>query len=163
MVEIKFSRLKKEFPSSAKELVVDQGLVLSFLNSPIRKKIMKFARLEKKEINAVNEIVDYYSKLKIEEEKKFPPNTTKDLAKLEINILKHLFNAEVLKFKNLEWEEAFDITRKILKVEYPNSVILNMLETEKIATLLDIKKMPSELLVFDLTNKKIIGVEVLLK
>ncbi|MDD5651310.1 MAG: hypothetical protein PHF86_13000 [Candidatus Nanoarchaeia archaeon] len=166
MVEIKFSRLKKDFPKSAKELVTDQELVLTFLNSPIRDKVMKFSKLNRDEIKSINEIVNYYSKLKIEVEKKSKPKLTGDLTKLEVEILKNIFSAEMLTFKNLKMEEAFEIAKKIIKVEYPNSVILNMLETDKIATLLGLeteKEFPSELLVFDTLNNKIVGVEILLK
>lgn len=162
MVEVKFSRLKKECPKCASELLVDQELLLVFLNSPIRDKIMKFSRLTKQEINSVMELVNYYAKLKIEEEK----SNSKEINKIEIDVLKKIFSAELLKFKNLKIENAFEIAKRILNVEYPDAVILNMLETDKIATLAGLdtkKKFPSELLVFDSANKKIIGVEIIVK
>ncbi len=163
MVNLKFSKLKKECSKCASELLVDQELLLAFLNSPIRDKIMKFSKLNKKEISSIMKIVDYYSKLKIQQEKKLKLKTKKDILKIEVNLLKKIFNAKILKFKKIKTEEAFNITKKILKKEYPNSVILSMLETDKIAALLGIKTIPSELLVFDSKNKKIIGVEVLVK
>lgn len=163
MVSLKFSKLKKECSKCASELLVDQELLLSFLNSPIRNKIMKFSRLNKKEISSIMKIADYYSKLKIQQEKKLKSKSRKDILKIEINLLKKIFSAKILKFRKIKTEEAFNITKNIIKKEYPNSVILDMLKTNKIATLLNIKAIPSELLVFDIKNKKIIGVEVLVK
>ncbi|MBU0929561.1 MAG: hypothetical protein KJ623_00640 [Nanoarchaeota archaeon] len=166
MVEVQFSRLKKECPKCAEELVVDQELLLSFLNSPIRKKVMKFAKLNKKDINSIMEIVEHYAKLKIEQEKKLKEKTSKEILKIEVSILKNMFIAEVLEFKKLKIEDLLNVAKSILQVEYPDSVILNMLETDKIATLLGIdtnKKFPSELLVFDSKNKKIIGVKIINK
>lgn len=166
MVELKFSRLKKEFPKEASGLLVDQELLLVFLNSPIRNRIMKFARLDKKEQSVIKEFIDYYAKLKIEEEKKRKPKTSNGVRKIEISILKRMFSGEVLEFKNLKKENVFKVASNILKIEYPNSVVLDMLETDKIATLAGIetkKEFPSGLLVFDLDNKKIIGVEVIIK
>ncbi len=166
MVEIKFSRLKKECPVCADDLMVDQELLLLFLNSPIRDKIMKFSKLNKNEKKVIQEFVDYYSKLKIEFEKKKRPETENDVRDIEVNILKKIFDAEILGFKNLKRKEALEIARKIIKVGYPDSVVLEMLEVDKIATLTGIntkKEFPSEFLIFDIKNKKIIGISIKLK
>jgi len=166
MVEIKFSRLKKECQACADDLMVDQELLLLFLNSPIREKIMKFSKLNKNDKNVIQEFVDYYAKLKIELEKKKKPETENDVRNIEIGILKNIFNAEILGFKNLKRKEALEIARKIIKVGYPDSVVLEMLEIDKIATLTGIdtsKEFPSEFLIFDIKNKKIIGIGIKLK
>src|SRR3989344_2323037 len=158
MVEIKFSRLKKEFPGLADEILVDQELLLVFLNSPIRDKIIKFAKLTKNETKSVMEIVNYYARLKVEEEKNANPENQDEVRAVEISILKKIFISEVIEFKKLKIKEAFDVAKNILRVEYPNSVVLNMLETDRIATLAGLdtrKKFPSELLVFDTEKKKI--------
>ena len=49
-----------------------------------------------------------------------------------------------------------------LKNEYKNSVILNPLQLEKLAILAGLNKneMPTDYLVFDLKNKKIVGIDV---
>lgn len=107
------------------------------------------------------EIVNYYAKLKIESEK-----IRKNINDIEISILKKMFLGEVLEFKKLGLKGALDVAKKILQVEYPNAVILNMLKIDKIATLAGLetgKKFPSELLVFDAKNKRIIGVELVVK
>ena len=166
MVEIKFSRLKKECPECAEDLIVDQELLLIFLNSPIRDKIMKFSKLNKTEKKIIQESVDYYAKLKIEEEKKKKPKTEKDVRNIEVGILKKLFSAEILEFKNLKRTEALDVARKIIKVGYPDSAVLEMLEIDRIATLTGIdtkRNFPSEFMVFDAKNRKIVGVGVITK
>ncbi len=166
MQKVKFERFEKEFPKSAKEFVADQEMLIVFLNSPVRDKWLKFIGLKRKDIKKIKEIVEHYAKLKVEEEKKKKPKTREQIIKAEAEVLKKIFAGQVLEFHNVNLLEAIELAKKILKIEYPNSIIFDTLKADRLATLAGIdtqKKFPSELLVFDLDSKKIIGVNVVVK
>ncbi|MFA5175745.1 MAG: hypothetical protein WC413_00595 [Candidatus Nanoarchaeia archaeon] len=164
MKEVSFSKLKQESPSDAREFLIDQKVLLIFLNSPARTKWLKFIRLKKEEINKITKIVEYYAKLKVSMEKKKKPKTRKEIIKIEAECLKKVYKGELLKFKSIE-EHKIKIAKNIAKAEYPGSIVIDTLKAEKLATLTGLKnkEFPSELLVFDIKNKKIIGLNIINK
>jgi len=151
----------------AKKFFNEMEALLIFFNSSARDKWLKFIGLKKKEIDSINRIIDLYAKRKVSLEKKKKPKTRKSVIKIEVNVLKELFKGEILKFKSkLNEAESLEISEKILKKKYPKSVILNMVETDKLATLTGIdtlKDFPTDFLVFDTKNNKVIGVNLILK
>jgi hypothetical protein len=167
MKRLKFSMLKKRAPFTAKKFFTEQEVLLVFLNVPARAKWLKFIGLSKKEIESINKIINVYAKKKVQLEKKLKPKYLGEVIKIEVSVLKGIFKGELLKFKGIvEKTDALRIAEKILKVKYPKSVILNMMETDKLATLAGIntlKNFPTDLLVFDLNENKIIGVNLILK
>lgn len=167
MKSLKFSTLKKRSPITAKKFFNELEALLIFLNSPERNKWLKFIKLSKDEKSAINKIVDIYANKKIQWEKKLKPKKPKDVIKIEVKVLKEIFVGEILKFKGkISNLESFKIAEKIIKVRYPKSVILNMVETDKLATITGIntlKDFPVDMLVFDIKSKKIIGINIIIK
>mgnify|MGYP001573736514 CR=1 FL=1 len=163
MEKVNFNFYRKKFKGHAKEFIEDQELMLIFLNSPVRLNWMKFVGLKQSDINKIMKIVEYYAKLKIKEENKKKPKTRNAIIKIESDCLRKIFLGRIIKVGGIVRKtERFKIVNKILKSEYKNSVILNPLQLEKLVILAGLSKsdIPTDFLVFDLRNKKIIGIDV---
>lgn len=166
MRKLQFKILEKRSPSTAKKFFNELESLLIFLNSPARDKWLKFSGLTKKEIKHVKDITDSYAKKKIQLEKKLKPKNKNDVLKIEVKILKEIFLGEVIKLKSgLNNAETLEIANNILKIKYPDAVILNMMKTDKLATMTGINTLnnfPTDLLIFDTKHKKIIGINLVI-
>jgi len=167
MKELSFNILERKFPKKAKEFIVDQETLVLFLNSPIRNKWMKFLKLSPTEVKKINKIVDYYGSLKVKEENKKKPKTRKQIVKIEDLCLKKIFLGRFMKIKEDDRSKALKIVKKLLKVEYPKSVILDTFKLSKLSVLTGADgragRFSTDLLVFDPNNNKIIAIGVLLR
>ena len=164
MVKVSFSYLKKKFPKKAGKFVLDQEIAVLFLNSPVRKNWMRFIGLKDSEMKKIQEVVEHYAKLKVDMENKKKPKTKKGVIKIEDACLEKVFLGQFLRMKNVKDRlDAVKAAKKLLRKEYPGSVILDIHKLEKLAVLTGAggeEQFPTDFMIFDPKNKKIISVEV---
>ncbi|MAG50740.1 hypothetical protein CL621_03845 [archaeon] len=167
MKETIFKALKKRFPKKAKEFLVDLETLALFLNSPVRDRWMKFSKLNSSEIRKINKIVNHYAELKVKEENKKKPKTRKQIIKIENLCLIKIFLGKFIKIKENDKTKALKIIKKLLKIKYPESAILDTFELSKLSVLTGAnektRNFSTDLLVFYPNKNKIIGIAVLLK
>lgn len=166
MITVKYEQIKKDFPEKASELLQEQETLVLFLNLPVRKNWMTIIKLSDEEQKRVNKIVERYAKLKIEEENKLKPKSKEEIMEIENNTLKKIFEARMVKVGHVKNKfEAVKIAKGLAKEEFPKGVILDANKLDKLTTLAgadSTRITPTDVLVFDPENVKIISYELVI-
>jgi len=165
MPKVSFSYLKKELPKEAEEFVTEQEALVDFLNSPARANWLKMLKLKEEDIKKINEIVEYYAKMKIEQEKRKKPLSREDVIHIEDACLKNIFVGHILKIQGVkERSKALKVAKGLLEQDYKGKVIFDEQMLEKLSVLAGIdgtrRRFPVDFVIFDDKEKKVICVDV---
>ncbi|MCK4670602.1 MAG: hypothetical protein KAT43_05360 [Nanoarchaeota archaeon] len=169
MKSMKFEALEKKYPREAKEFVTDQKVAVTFLNSPVRGNWMSILELKKKDVEAIKQVIDAYAKQKVIGINKVKPKYRKEVIQIENEIFEKMFEGKFYKIRHAKERvrdkvEAMEIVEKLLKKDYPGAAILDIHKLERLATLCSLEnETPSEFMVFDPKNMKIISIEVVVE
>lgn len=165
MIKLLFKKLKGLYPDEAKEFVAEQETLSIFLNSPKREQWLKSLKLPVRDLTNVKNVIDHYAKCKVKAEKKSKAKMRKDIIKIENKCLKKIFEGRIMKIKvKGTREHALGIAKKIISKKFPVSTILDEKKIAMLGKKAGIKKkFPTDFLVFDGKNKKIVSFGVVFK
>lgn len=153
---MQFTYLKKSFPKTAKEFLVDQEVLASFFNLKSRDNLLNSLKINKTQKKKIMTVINHYAKLKIEIENKKNPQLRKEVIKIENDCLKKIFEARIIKMKLDDKKKAMSLAEKLLKMEFPGSVILPKEKFVMLARLVGTKGDTSDFLIFVPKERKVI-------
>lgn len=167
MQDVKYNQIKKDFPQKAEEILQEQETIVLFLNSPVRKNWMIILKLDGREQQSINKVVERYAKIKVNQEKKLKLKSKDDIVKIEDKALREVFEARIVKISHVKDKiEAAHIAENLAKEEFPKGVVFDTIKLDKLTTLAganSTKITPVDIVVFDPKSKKIISYEIVIE